>query len=354
MIHIPSRMAAGLALAAIVLAPPRLDAQTAPIPAGTLVVAGMNDDSVWFIDLRTGERRAVVETRTAPHEVAISGDGRLAAVTNYGDQQRGPGNLVQVLDVAAGVVTGEWSVEGYQRLHGVAFLPGDSLLALTSEQTAEILVVGVEDGEIRRTLPTEGRASHMLALGGPWIYTANVFDGTLSRVDPTGATPTRVWAAGTRTEGVAATPDGAQGWTASMDGGEVVGIDGDTGEVAARVTGLEVPYRLGVTTDGTLVVVSDPEAHALVLIDREAGTVRARVDVRAAAEERGLGSTPSPQGFTLSPDGRWAFVSTKGIDRVAVVDLAEARVVDFLPSGAGPDGIGYSPVVREGGEGAER
>lgn len=354
MIHVPSRAATGLALAVLVLSATPLGAQSAALPTGTLVVAGMNDDSVWFVDLRTGERRAAVATHTAPHEVAISGDGRRAAVTNYGDQERGPGNLVQILDVAAGTVAGTWSVAGYERLHGVTFLPGDTLLALTSERTGEILVVGTDDGSIRRKIPTDGRASHMLALGGPWIYTANVLDGTLSRVDPSGAAATLVWPAGTRTEGVAATPDGTEGWTASMQGGDVVGIEGATGNVTARITGLQVPYRLGVTPDGATVVVSDPEAQTLVLIDRVAGAVRARVDVGAAAEERGLGSAPSPQGFALSPDGRWAFVSAKEIDRVAVVDLVEGRVVDFLVSGAGPDGIGYSPVVPQGGDGTGR
>lgn len=332
-----------LVLALFALVAP-LSGQGVDPPEGTVLVAGMNDDSVWFIDLATGERKAVIQTRVPPHEVAVSSDGRRAAVTNYGNQQRGPGNLVQLLDVATGTVTGEWSVEGYERLHGAAFLPGDSLLALTSERTGEILVVGWADGVVRRTLPTGGMASHMLALGGPWIYTANIVDGTVSRVDPTGRSPTLTWPAGTRTEGVAATPDGTQGWTGSMQGGDVVGVDGATGAVVARVTGLSVPYRLAVTADGATVVVSDPEAQTLVLIDRARGEVRHTVDIRAAAVERGLGETPSPQGFTLSPDGRWAFVSTKGIDHVAVVDLTVPRVVRFLPTGAGPDGIAFSPV----------
>lgn len=55
-------------------------------------------------------------------------------------------------------------------------------------------------------------------------------------------------------------------------------------------------------------------------------------------------SDASPQGFTLSPDGRWAFVSTKGIDRVAAIDHAVPRVFRFLETGAGPDGVAFSPV----------
>ena len=325
-------------------APPPLMAQSADGPVGTLLVAGMDADAVWLIDLATGLRRAVVETHIAPHEVTVSHEGSLALVTNYGDE-RGPGNLIQVVDVASGEVIDEIVVDGYERLHGAAFLPGDSIVALTSERTGEVLIVGLADGTVRRSLETGGRASHMLALGGEWIYTANIVDGTVSRIDPSGERAAGVWAAGTRTEGVAATPDGTEGWTGSMEGGDVTGVDGETGAVVARVTGLQVPYRLAVTPNGATVVVSDPEAEELVLINRVAGVIAARVDIAAAAARDGLAGGTSPQGFTLSRDGRWAFVSTKGIDRVALVDLGTAEVVRFIESPMGPDGIAVSPVV---------
>jgi DNA-binding beta-propeller fold protein YncE len=313
-------------------------------PQGTLLVAGMDADAVWLIDLPSGRARAVVETHIAPHEVAVSNDGSVALVTNYGDE-RGPGNLIQVVDVVSGRVIDEIVVDGYERLHGAAFLPGDSLFALTSERTGEVLIMGIDDGEVRRSLATGGRASHMLALGGQWIYTANISDGTVSRIDPSGEIGPDVWPAGTRTEGLAATPDGSEGWTGSMDGGEVTGVDGATGAVVARIVGLQVPYRLAVTPDGGTIVVSDPEAEQLVLIDRASSTIAARIDIAAAAERAGLAGGTSPQGFALSRDGRWAFVSTKGIDRVALVDLAAASVVGFISSPMGPDGIAVSPVA---------
>ena len=69
----------------------------------------------------------------------------------------------------------------------------------------------------------------MLALAAPWVWTANIADGTVSRLSLGGGAPPTTWPAGTRTEGIAATPDGAEGWTGSMQGGEVVGVDGSTG-----------------------------------------------------------------------------------------------------------------------------
>jgi DNA-binding beta-propeller fold protein YncE len=316
------------------------------LPQGTVLISNMDEGSVWLVDLPSGEQRATIPTRAAPHEIAVSSDGRTAVVTNYGAP--GAGNLLQVLDVTSGTVLRELVVEGRERLHGAAFLPGDSLLALTSERTQEILVVSTADGAVRRAMPTGGGAPHMLALGGPWIWTANITGGSIARVDPAGASETGTWAAGTRTEGVATTPDGSEGWTGSMEGGTVVGVRGETGEVVARIEGLGVPYRLAVTPDAATVVVSDPEREQVVLIDRRRGTVARTVDLAAASAAAGLGPEPSPQGFTLTPDGAFALVSVKGIDRIAVIELSTGSVVRFMQAGDGPDGIAFSPVRPAG------
>ena len=48
----------------------------------------------------------------------------------------------------------------------------------------------------------------------------------------------------------------------------------------------------------------------------------------------------------LSRDGRYAFVALQGNSRVAMIDIAKAAVVAYMPTGAGPDGIAYSPFGR--------
>jgi YVTN family beta-propeller protein len=41
-----------------------------------------------------------------------------------------------------------------------------------------------------------------------------------------------------------------------------------------------------------------------------------------------------------------AFVTLQGSSRLAMIDLAGATVVAYVPTGAGPDGIGFSPFGR--------
>ena len=38
--------------------------------------------------------------------------------------------------------------------HGIAFLPGDRLVAVTCEQTRHVVVVDIVDGVVRRAVPT--------------------------------------------------------------------------------------------------------------------------------------------------------------------------------------------------------
>ena len=62
--------------------------------AGTLIVLNKSDDTAWLFDGATGEKRAEVPTGGAPHEVAVSPDGALAVVTDYGAET--PGNTLTV------------------------------------------------------------------------------------------------------------------------------------------------------------------------------------------------------------------------------------------------------------------
>jgi YVTN family beta-propeller protein len=53
-------------------------------PTGTVVVTNMNDNTATIIDVGSNAVRATLPTGEGPHEVAVSHDGRLAVVANYG------------------------------------------------------------------------------------------------------------------------------------------------------------------------------------------------------------------------------------------------------------------------------
>ncbi|MEE8061680.1 MAG: hypothetical protein V3T16_07605, partial [Gemmatimonadales bacterium] len=71
-------------------------AQTAG--TGTLVVANMADNTATVIDLESETVLATLPTGPAPHEIAVTADGRYAVITNYG-VRGGPGNSLTVIDL---------------------------------------------------------------------------------------------------------------------------------------------------------------------------------------------------------------------------------------------------------------
>jgi DNA-binding beta-propeller fold protein YncE len=311
--------------------------------SGTLVVTNKNDHTATILDAESGTVLATLPTGRGPHEVAVSNDGRWAVATNYG-VRGASGNSLTVFDLETLEVTRTIDLGEHLRPHGAAFLPDDSTLVVTSEASQAVLLVDIANGVVVGTMPTQQPASHMLALvpGGSRIYTTNIRDGTLTELDVASRTPLRVMPVAPVVEGLAVTPTGDEVWIGSNEDKTVSVFDVESGKVAAELTGFGFPYRISITPDGALAIVADPVRGEVWLFDVATREERARVSVAESTDAEG----PSPQGITISRDGRVAYVTLGGRDQVAAIDLETASILATMPTGAGPDGIGYSPLTR--------
>src|SRR5690349_15527481 len=99
-----------------------LAAQQTPGPAGVVIASNMLDHTATLLDARTGATLATLPTGRGPHEVAVSHDGRLALVSNYGPREA-PGSTITVVDVAARAVARTIDLGDVRRPHGISFLP---------------------------------------------------------------------------------------------------------------------------------------------------------------------------------------------------------------------------------------
>jgi YVTN family beta-propeller protein len=180
------------------------------------------------------------------------------------------------------------------------------------------------------------------------IFTSNVADGTVSELDVAARTFLREFTVAPAVEGIAVTPGGERVWVGSNEQKTVTVLDARTGKPVGTLTGFGMPYRLAITPDARTVVITDPPNAIVRIVDAESRRDRATVKidsagVTAAAEFPG---SPSPEGVVVSRDGRMAFVTLQGSSRLAMIDLAGAAVVAYVPTGSGPDGIGFSPFGR--------
>src|SRR5688572_9441336 len=81
--------------------------------AGTLIVTNKQPATATIVDVATGRILATLPTGNGPHELAVSSDGRMAVVTDYGAQQ--PGRTLTVIEMPAMRVSRTIDITPYTR-----------------------------------------------------------------------------------------------------------------------------------------------------------------------------------------------------------------------------------------------
>ncbi len=318
-------------VAALTLGPTAASAQ-ADRDTGTLIVLNKGAHTATFVDVASGEIVATLPTGRGPHELALTADGRWAVSTDYGG-----GNSLTVFDVSAPRAVRTIDLRDYPRPHGAFFLPGDTLVAVTSEASRTVVLVQPFRGDIVAAIPTGADGSHMVAVtgSGETLYTGDMGAGTVSRLDVASRAKTRSYPVPATPEAVTVSRDGSQVWVGSNAEGFVSVVDTETGEVDSALTGFEWPYRILILEERDMVVIPDLRRSHVRFIDYD--------------ERRDMETLPlpgeGPQGIFVTPDGETLFLSLSQSGQVAVIDLDTRTIVRRLDVGPSPDGIGWSPVV---------
>jgi DNA-binding beta-propeller fold protein YncE len=320
-------------LVALVATP--LRAQVAGLN-GTLVVTNKTPGTASIIDVGSGATLATLPTGLGPHEIVLTQDGRTAIVTDYGTGPA-PGSTLTVIDVPAKKVARTVSLGEYRRPHGLVLLPGDSLVAVTSEANKAVLIVRVATGDITKVIPTNQAGSHMVGItaDGTRGWTGDMGSHTVSELDLVRGMSLRTIAVPAQPEAINVTPDGKEVWVGSNATGTVSVVDPVTGTVSTAAEGFGWPYRVLYSPDARLVLMPDMRKEELRFIDRASRRELARLSLPGKG----------PQGIIFSPDGKYAFLSFSTGAAVAIIDIAQRRIVGELKAGDTPDGVVYTTRV---------
>ncbi|MES3033778.1 MAG: hypothetical protein V4813_07255 [Gemmatimonadota bacterium] len=300
--------------------------------SGTLVITNKSPATATLLDVASGTVLATLPTGQGPHEVVVSRDGSVAVVTDYGAQVAG--SSLTVIDVPGKRVVRTITLGEYRRPHGIVMLPGDSLVAVTSETNGVLLIVHVARGDVIRAIPTTQRGSHMVGVTGDGTraWTGNIGSNTVSELDLVSGTFLRTIDVPAQPEAINVTPDGREVWVGSNSTGTVSVVNVATAAVAPAATGLGWPYRVAYSPDTALVLLPDLRGETLRFVDRKTRAERHRLALPGTG----------PQGIVISPDGRHAFLSLSARGVVAVIDLAQQRVVREIAAGETPDGVAFT------------
>ncbi len=302
-----------------------------PAPAQTLLVLN-KEGSLAIVDPAAKKVLATVRTGDQPHEVAVSADGRLAFVSNYGGGAA-PGKTISVIDLAARREIHRVDLTPLGRPHGLWVVDGKCWFTAESNQA-----IGRYDpvtNRVDRIIGTGQGQTHMvIALPDESkLFTSNIASDSISIIERAGLGNWKQTAVqvGKGPEGFDLSPDGRQIWSANSRDGTVSVVDVATRSLlhTFRVQ-TRRSNRLKFSPDGRLVLISDLDAGELLVLER---------DTRRELKRMQLGREVA--GILITPDSSRAYVAVTGDDNVAVIDLKTLELIDRLKTGAGPDGMAW-------------
>lgn len=320
--------------------------------SGTLLVLNKSDNTVSLIDLATNRTVGTLPTGTAPHEVAVSADGKLAVVANYGAQQ--PGSSLTVIDLPAKKVLKTIDLGEYRRPHGITWLRGDEV-AVTAEINKALLIVDIKKGVVAAAVVTGQNVSHMVvtAAKSGRAFVANIGSGSVTAIDLKTRQKLADIQTGAGSEGIDISPDQKEVWVTNRAANTVSVIDVNSLKVIATLESKDFPIRVKFAPGGKQVLVSNARSGDVAIFDAASKKEIQRVPMQLTATEGSttgqrlfnqFGQSPVPVGILVAPKLTQAFVASTNADVITAIDLKTWRIVGRLTAGKEPDGLGYTPL----------
>jgi YVTN family beta-propeller protein len=323
--------------------------------SGTLLVLNKSDNNVSLINVATKTVVATIPTGAGPHEVAVSPNGKLAVVANYGTQQA-PGSSLTVIDVVGKKQLKTIDLGEYRRPHGIEWLRGNEIV-VTAEGNKALLIVDIDNGKVAAAVTTDQNVSHMVVLArhSNKAFVANIGSGSVTVIDLKTRKKITDIQTGAGAEGIDISPDGKEVWVTNRAANTVSVIDVNTLKILATLESKDFPIRVKFAPGGKHVLVSNARSGDVAIFDAAAKKEIRRIPMLLKAAEGStsgqrifgtqFGQSPVPVGILVAPRLSHAFVANTNADIVTMIDLKTWEVAGRLTAGKEPDGLGYSPVT---------
>ena len=321
--------------------------------AQTLVVVEEGFGKIVEVDESNHACRAEIPVGLKPHEIALSADGRMAYVSNFGLLETNfkvgvPGKTISVIDVAKGVEVKRLNLpEGpLAAPHGVKLRPGTTARAelFTNAEIGDtMLVFDPTSGEVVHTFPLpSGIHNFIFSPDGASLYAFST-KGQVFKIDPdSGHIDATASIASPR--GLALTADNAQLIVAGK--GEIQLLNPKTLSAVKIFTGLDVGQLFYPTAspDGRLIFAPAALDGVVLAIDAVTGKVLRRIP------------SESPLSVIIQPDQDSAWISNVKVPPqmqkpgslplpggVSALDLATFRTTS-LPHVIDANGLAVSSI----------
>ncbi len=303
-----------------------------------LLVVNQGDFTMSMIDPHSGQQVGRVKTHGVhAHEVAASPDGKMAYLPIYGNAGVGKpgtdGSTIEVVDLAKKAVVHTIDLGSPTRPHCPKFGPG-GMLYVSAELHQAIDIIDPHTEKLVGSIPTGEPESHMFVIShdGRRAYTSNVGSGTVSVLDLKTRKMIKIIPVAKNDQRIEISRDDRYVFTADQDQARLAVIDTRKNAVTQWITLPEFAYGTGATLDGRSLLVTLPKANQVAVVDLAQMKVVSLVNVAA-----------NPQEILMRPDGSTAFVSCSSAEgKVSVIDLKTREVTKTFAAGPGADGLGWA------------
>ena len=285
-----------------------------------------------------GKLLSTVKVGRQPREMAISGDGKFAYVTDSGEMGAGDsakgGNTISIIDIAARKRAATISTGKYRRVHGISVDERTGYLGVTAEAPDRILHIDPARRRVIRHFDTRGRLSHMVTLpagksGAEFAFVSNSGMETVSVVQLTTGQVKSI-PVGERPEGSVLSKDGQVLFVCNRDSANITVIDVARQAAIGEIKTGKGPVRIGITPDGATLI------YAL--------TQDGKIEFADVAGRRATGQVAvdgQPVSLSVSADGQFAFAASEQKDKVSVVSVSSRKLLRTFetPKGSHPTAV---------------
>lgn len=326
--------------------PTRADSQ--PGHGERIVVANEHASTVQFFDLATGKLLKDIATLKRPHEMVVDREAGVAYVSiaykdGPWDQYESPGNQIQVIDLQKMEITGTIDITPHWAPHGLALDRKNGLLYASCESNGgEVIVVDVKQKKVMGSVKVGVPHPHSLAVvpSVSKAYTANKDVQHISVVDLKEMKLLKDIPAPTGTDGIIATPDGKYVFVGNFKGTQLLVVDPRKDEVVERIPFDLPPSTFALSPDGSKLYIT---FHDLGTRDGkqvldQPGFVQ-ELDVATLKLGAKIEVGHFPLNMTVTPDGKTGVVDTTADGALAVIDLAQMRVIRRIKTDEWPHGV---------------
>jgi YVTN family beta-propeller protein len=298
-----------------------------------MIASNTGDDTVSIIDLHDREVVATLGLDAEPEHMAMAPDGRSVAIGNIA------AGTVSLVDLVAARVTAR--IEGLVQPHNLTYSSDGSRLYVANLGAEHVSLVDVATARVIGEIPV-GEGAAIASRGR-----AEEYQGI-----------------------VAVTPsvDGRLGFAAHGESGKLAVIDLESGAKLASLNLGGEPWRAYASPDGRWMVVPKNGDASVAVIDVQSRAVVAtlpggrdmtgvnfsndggealvlsrgdkrilRLDLAAMKSLGGIDLPGTPETSAVAHGSDRLYVALSDIDRVAIIDIAQGRLVGLI------DGVGDAP-----------